>query len=51
MDKKQQFSLWYFVGTFFVIMLLQQLFFGPHAETLAYSDFKKLVAAGKVTEV
>src|SRR5581483_5252251 len=51
MDKKQQFSLWYFVGTFVFILMLQQLFFAPHAETLAYSDFKKLVSAGKVSEV
>ncbi len=51
MDKKQQFSLWYFLGTFGLILLMQQVFFTAHVETLAYSDFKKLVAAGKITQV
>jgi cell division protease FtsH len=51
MDRKQQFSLWYFVAAFVAMLLFQQLLFGPHVETLAYSDFKKLVTAGKVTEV
>ena len=51
MDKKQQFSLWYFVAVFVAILLFQQVLFAPHVETLAYSDFKKLIAAGKVSDV
>ncbi len=51
MDKKQQFSIWYFLGTLLLLLMMQQFMFRSHVETLAYSDFKKLIAAGKVSDV
>ena len=40
---------WFMMLT--LLMIIQAVFSRPHAETLAYSDFKKLVAAGKVRNV
>jgi len=51
MDKKQQFSLWYFLAAFVLILMLQETLFAPHTETLAYSDFTRLLAEGKISEV
>lgn len=33
------------------LVLLQAILSHPHAETLAYSDFKTLLAAGKVRDI
>ncbi len=38
MEKKQQFSLWYFLAVLAAILAMQNFLFGPHAENLAYSD-------------
>ncbi len=48
MESKHQFSIWYFllVLTFFVA--IQSFISTPYTETLAYSDFKKLVYAQKI---
>jgi len=51
MEKSQQFSLWYFLGAFLLILALQNFLFAPHAENLAYSDFKTLLRAGKLEGV
>src|SRR5262245_13783596 len=49
--KQQKFSVAYFVVVLLVIMILQATLFGPHTETITYSDFKKAVAAGKVQDL
>ncbi len=51
MEKKQVFSIWYFFGAFLFLLLIQSLFFPGHVETLAYSDFKQLLKAGKVADL
>ncbi len=51
MEKKQQFSLWYFVIAFLVITWLQSTLFAPHTENLAYSEFKALLKAGKLEDI
>jgi len=52
MDSRQkQFSLWYFLGVIVLLFVMQTYFAGPHIETISYSDFKTLLAAGKVKEV
>jgi len=52
MEKKQrQFSIWYFVGAFLVLILLENFIIGAITETLTYSEFKALLKAGKITEV
>ena len=52
MEKQQrQFSLWYFLIAFLVILAVQSFLFAPHTENLAYSEFKALLKAGKVESV
>ena len=51
MESLKKFSVAHFVIVVVVIMVLQATFFGIHTETLSYSDFKKLVQAGKVTDL
>ncbi|MFI4867895.1 MAG: ATP-dependent zinc metalloprotease FtsH [Steroidobacterales bacterium] len=51
MDTRQHFSIWYFVGVMVMMLALQSVLFTRHVETLAYSDFKTLLRAGKVSEV
>ncbi len=52
MEKKQrQFSTWYFLGAFLVLILLENFIIGVTTETLTYSEFKALLRAGKITEV
>ncbi|MFQ6004468.1 MAG: ATP-dependent zinc metalloprotease FtsH [Woeseia sp.] len=50
MDKKQQFSIWY-VFLAIVVLLSLQNYLGSHTENLAYSDFKLLLAAGKLEDL
>jgi len=51
MERKQQFSIWYFIGVFLMLIAFQNFFVRQHVETLAYSEFKSALKAGKVTEV
>jgi cell division protease FtsH len=52
MEKNQrQFSIWYFVGAFLVLIALEHFIIGATTETLAYSEFKALLRGGKITEV
>jgi len=51
MDKQRHFSLWYFVFVIVAMLTLQSIIFSRHVETLAYSDFKLLLHAGKIREV
>ncbi len=48
--KQQQFSIWYFLAIMFVILAIQNYFFAPHTANLAYSEFKVLLKAGKVSD-
>ncbi len=40
---QQQFSLWYFILTFFILTAVHSLFLSPRVENLIYSDFKTLL--------
>ena len=52
MEKQQhQFSLWYFLIAFLLILAMQSFLFAPRAENLAYSEFKALLQAGKVENI
>ncbi len=51
MEKQQQFSVWYFLIAFLAIMAIQNFLFPPHAENLAYNEFKALLKAGKLDNV
>ena len=50
-SRQQQFSIGYVLLVLLLLTSFRAVFFGPHAETLPYSDFKKLVAAGKVSDL
>jgi cell division protease FtsH len=49
--RQKQFSLWYFLATFVILVAIQNFLFGAHTENLSYSDFKTLVRTGKVTDL
>ena len=57
MDKKQVASVWYFVGVFLLLMVLQNYVFAPRVDTLSYSEFKTFaltidkVDAGRVLQL
>jgi cell division protease FtsH len=51
MDSRRHFSIWYFVFAVVVMLALQSVLYSRHVETLAYSDFKTLLRAGKIKEV
>ena len=44
-------SLTYWFVAIAILVFLQAILSSPHAETLAYSEFKNLLAAGKVSDV
>jgi cell division protease FtsH len=50
MDNRQHFSIWYFIAVMLLMMGLQSVL-SRHVETLAYSDFKALLHAGKIKDV
>ncbi|MDB5862629.1 MAG: cell division protein FtsH [Betaproteobacteria bacterium] len=51
MDKKHQFSLWYFVIAFLALVTLQDYLAPGRVNNLPYSDFRTLLQAGKVADV
>ena len=51
MDSRQHFSIGYFLLVMLFLLALQSVLFSRHIETLAYSDFKTLLHAGKIKEV
>ena len=52
MEPKQQFSIWYFLIAFLVIVALQEYVMAPtHINNLPYSDFKALLKAGRISNV
>jgi cell division protease FtsH len=51
MDKKHIASIWYFVGVFLLLTVLQNYVFAPRVDTLSYGEFKTLLEKGKVSDV
>ena len=51
MDTRQRFSIWYLIAVMVIMLALQSFWFARHVETLAYSDFKALLHAGKISDV
>jgi cell division protease FtsH len=49
--RQRQVPIWYVVIAFILLLFLQSIFMGPHVETLAYSEFKTLLRAGKIARV
>src|ERR1700704_181864 len=49
--KQKNFTIWYFVAAALALMLVQALVLAPHVENLSYSEFKSLVAKGKVANL
>lgn len=46
--EKTQFSIWYFIAAFFIIILLQRYFFTGYVQTISYAEFRRLVTEKKV---
>jgi cell division protease FtsH len=52
MEKKQRdFSVWYFIITFLIILGIQNYLATSQVETISYSEFKSLVKKGLVTDL
>lgn len=52
MDKKYRFSIWYFLFAFWLLIILQELYFASqHLDEVPYSQFKSWVLEEKVAEV
>jgi cell division protease FtsH len=51
MEKRHQFSIWYFIAVFVLLLLAQKYLSAPHTETLSYDSFKVLLKAGKLSDV
>jgi cell division protease FtsH len=51
MHPRAHFSVWYVVGAFFLIVLLQTFLLSPREEKVSYSRFKELVREEMVKEV
>lgn len=51
MDKKQTISLWYLLVALVGLILVQEFVSPRHTQTLTYSEFKQVLAAGKLDDV
>jgi cell division protease FtsH len=51
MDKKHQFSIWYFVLVFFIVLMIQNYLGSPHVEIISYSQFKSLLKNGLIADL
>src|SRR5512138_1220726 len=49
--KQQKFSMWYFVGAFLALLVIESVILDARTDTLTYSEFKTLVRAGKVADL
>ena len=49
--KQQKFSIGYSIAMVIALLLIQAVFFQPHAENLSYSEFKALAKKGKVSNL
>lgn len=48
MEKKTQFSIWYFLAVFFVLLLLQRFYVMQNVQDITYSELRKLVEEKQV---
>jgi len=52
MEKKhRQFSIWYFIVAFFIILAIQNYLGSPHVEIISYSQFKSLLKKGLIADL
>ena len=52
MDKKFRFSIWYFIFAFWLLIIVQEIYFASkHLDEVPYSQFKAWLSEGKVAEV
>ena len=50
MERKNQLTIWYWVAVIGLLIGMQYYLLSSHVTTIPYSDFKTLLAAGKVTQ-
>jgi cell division protease FtsH len=50
-QKQQQFSVWYFIVVFLIMLAIQTFLLAPRVEMVTYSQFKSLVKTGHVSEL
>jgi cell division protease FtsH len=50
-QKQQQFSIWYFIITFIIILAIQTFLLRPPVEMITYSQFKSLIKDRLVTDL
>ena len=50
-QKQQEFSIWYFLITLLILLVMQTYFLRAQVETISYSQFKSLVKQGFVTDL
>lgn len=51
-ERKRQFATWYIIGAMFLVLLLQTLWAGNlQTETVAYSEFERLLTESRIAEV
>lgn len=52
MEKKhRQFSIWYFILAFFIVLMIQNYLDRPHVEIISYSQFKSLLKTGLIADL
>lgn len=51
MDKKQQYTIWYFVIAILLMLIGQTYFAATHEEDLSYDQFKALLKTGKIDDI
>lgn len=51
MEQKQQFSFWYFIVAFLMMLMVQHYFTKGDVDNLPYSEFKTLLKAEKVKDI
>jgi cell division protease FtsH len=51
MEKRTHFSIWYILAAIFFAFWIQSLFMAGHETRLAYSEFKKAVAARQIAQL
>jgi cell division protease FtsH len=48
MERKTQFSIWYFLAVFFVLLLLQRFYVMQNVQDITYSELRKLIEEKQV---
>lgn len=51
MDRRLNFTLWYFLIGFGLVLILQNVFDRRHVETISYGAFKQALAAGEINNL